>query len=206
MIWTIPIFVPMHCLIGILVYLTKTQYRIRKYVDLCTLKIDNSFITNQWQVTNCFQSRDLVLSCRCVEHFFECEIFCVRDGKTIVQVILSHEYCLFHCYSHEHSPNHRMFFFFFCNIWNSFLSFSHLIIHPIHEWSWCYWPNWWTFETTSMRVPMHNLIVGSRSPFQDITQNLKIRKPSRARDWWLLHHQSKKCFHEESSQLIVFTP
>ena len=32
-----------------------------------------------------------------------------------------------------------MFFSIFCNIWNSFLSFSHLIIHPIHEWSWFYW-------------------------------------------------------------------
>ena len=56
---------------------------------------------------------------------------CVCDGLTIVQVILSHEYCWLHCYSHEHSPNQRMFLSIFCNIWNSFLSFSHLIIHPI---------------------------------------------------------------------------
>ena len=31
-----------------------------------------------------------------------------------------------------------MFFYIFCNIRNSFLSFLHLIIHPIHEWSWFY--------------------------------------------------------------------
>ena len=31
----------------------------------------------------------------------------------------------------------------------------------------------------------------SRLSYQSITQNLKIRKPSRARDWWLLHHQTK---------------
>ena len=78
--------------------LTKTQYRIRKDVDLSALKIDNSFTTNQRQVfpwiifpNNCFQSRDLILlrhqSRRYVEHLFECEICCVRDGLTIVQVI-----------------------------------------------------------------------------------------------------------------------
>ena len=56
------------------------------------------------------------------------------------QVILSHEYCWCHCYSHEHSPNHRMFLSIFCNIhWGSFLSFSHLIIHPVQEWSCFYW-------------------------------------------------------------------
>ena len=31
-----------------------------------------------------------------------------------------------------------MFFSISCNIGNYFLSFSHLIIHPIHEWSWFY--------------------------------------------------------------------
>ena len=108
-------------------HLPKTQHRIRKDVDLRALKIDDSFVTNQWQrfpwmilPTNCFQSWDLILfrhqSRRYVEHF-------------------SCEYCWFHCYSHKHSPNHRMFFF----IWKSFLSFSHLVIHPIHEWSWFYW-------------------------------------------------------------------
>ena len=49
--------------------------------------------------------------------------------------ILFHEYCWIHCYSHNHSPNQRMFFSISCNIGHSFL---HLIIHPIHEWSWFY--------------------------------------------------------------------
>ena len=53
--------------------------------------------------------------------------------------ILTNEYCWFHRYSHKHSPNNRMFFSISCNVWNSFLSFSHLIIHPIHEWSWFHW-------------------------------------------------------------------
>ena len=39
---------------------------------------------------------------------------------------------------HKHSPNHRMFFSISCNIRNYFLSFSHSIIHPIHEWYWFY--------------------------------------------------------------------
>ena len=38
---------------------------------------------------------------------------------------------------------------------------------------------------------MHNLIVGSRSSFQDTVQNLKMRRLLCAEDWWLVHHQSK---------------
>ena len=60
---------------------------------------------------------------RYVEHLFKCEICRVHNGLTIVQVVRSHEYCWFHCYSHEHSPNHRMFFFIFCNICNVFCLF-----------------------------------------------------------------------------------
>ena len=66
--------------LGVLVYLTKTQYRIRKDVDLCALKIDDLFITNQRQILpliifpiNYFHSRDLILFRhqfrRYVEHF-----------------------------------------------------------------------------------------------------------------------------------------
>ena len=47
------------------------------------------------------------------------------------------------------------------------------------------------FWTTSTCLPMHNLMLGSDSSFQDVTQNPNIHKPSRARDWWLLHHQLK---------------
>ena len=68
----------------------------------------------------------------------ECEICRVHNGLTTVQVILSNEYRWFHCYSHKHSPNQRMFFSISCNTGNYFLSFPHLIIHPIHEWSWFY--------------------------------------------------------------------
>ena len=33
--------------------------------------------------------------------------------------------------------------------------------------------------------------LGSSSSFQGVTQNLKIRRPLCARDWWFLHHQPK---------------
>ena len=53
------------------------------------------------------------------------------------------------------------------------------------------------FWTTSTCPPMQYLIVGSRSSFQSRIQNLTIRKPSRARDRWLVHHQQKdEYFHE----------
>ena len=45
--------------------------------------------------------------------------------------------------------------------------------------------NLWTNPTA---VPKQYLMLGSDSPFQDITQNPKIHKPLHARDWWLLHH------------------
>ena len=111
-ITTIPIFVHMNRSVS--ENLPKAQHRIRKDVDLRALKIDNPFVTNQkhkvlpWRIlpTNCFQSRDLILfrhqSCRYVEHLFECEICSVNNGLTSVQVILSHEYRWFHCYSHKH--------------------------------------------------------------------------------------------------------
>ena len=61
--------------------------------------------------------------------------------------------------------------------------------------------------TNSTFLPKQNLIMCSDSPIQSITQNLKIRKPLHARDWWLLHHWTKDtCFHEETSQLIGVTP
>ena len=45
--------------------------------------------------------------------------------------------------------------------------------------------------TTPICLPRQYLIVDSRSSFQGITQNLKIRKLLRARDWRLLDHQPK---------------
>ena len=45
--------------------------------------------------------------------------------------------------------------------------------------------NLWTIPSVA---PKQYLMLGSDSSFQDITQNLKIRKPLHARDWWLLHH------------------
>ena len=55
---------------------------------------------------NCFQSWHLILfrhqSCRNVEDVFRCDICCMHNGLTIVQVILSHECCWFHRYSQKH--------------------------------------------------------------------------------------------------------
>ena len=127
----------------------KTQHRIWKDADLRSLKIDDSFITNEWQIfpwvflpTNRFQTWDLILFChyfrRYVEHLVKCEICSIHNGILIVLEILTHECRWFHCDSHDHSPNHGMFLSVFCNIWIYFLSFSYLIIQPILEWSWFY--------------------------------------------------------------------
>ena len=43
-------------------------------------------------------------------------------------------------------------------------------------------------RTNPTDLPKQYLMLHSDSPFQDITQNLRIHKPSHARDWWLLHH------------------
>ena len=104
----------------VLVYLTKTQYRIWKDVDLCALKTDDLFITNQRQLfpwilspVNIVQTIDLILFGhqfrRNVEHLYHCQIFCILDGMPIVWAILHHEYSWFQCYRHEHFPYHRMF-------------------------------------------------------------------------------------------------
>ena len=59
--------------------------------------------------------------------------------------------------------------------------------------------NLWTKSTYLLK---QNLMLGSDSSFQDITQNLKIRKPSRARDWWLLHHWPKINFSMKNSLIV----
>ena len=139
---------PCYIWLRVLVYLSKTQYRIWKYEDLCALKIDDVFITNQRQILPwrvfpvvCFHSIDLIWLfgyqfLRYVEHLFHCEIFCIFDGMPIVWVILHHEYRWLQCWRHEHSPYHRMFFAIFCCIYRGLvLPFSHLFIHPVQEWS-----------------------------------------------------------------------
>ena len=58
-------------------------------------------------------------------------------------------------------------------------------------------------STNSTCFPKQYSMLGSDSPFQDITQNMKIHKPLHAIDWWLLHHWPKIiCFHEESCPKI----
>ena len=44
------------------------------------------------------------------------------------------------------------------------------------------------FWTNSIFLLKQDLMLGSDSLFQDITQNPKIHKPLHAIDWWLLHH------------------
>ena len=58
-----------------------------------------------------------------VEHLLKCKICDNCNGITNDLEIVSQEYRWFHCYSHEHSPNHGKFFSIFCNIGNSFLPF-----------------------------------------------------------------------------------
>ena len=54
----------------------------------------------------------------------------------------------------------------------------------------------WTLEPTQSFFPSRVWCLGCDSSFQSTIQNLKTRKPSRARDWWLLHHPpiKVKCF------------
>ena len=103
-------------------------------------------------------------------------------------------------------------------------------------WSWtrglCWWAAmWWTlgkystripltlrqlcpkfcivviFWTNSIFLPKQHLMLGSDSPFQDITQKLKIRKPFACERLMTLSWLTKdKCFNEESSQWIGVTP
>ena len=87
-------------------------------------------------------------------------------------------------------------------------------------WSWtlglCWWAaTWWTLGkystlipsalrqscpkfcsvmnlwTNSTVLPKRYLMLGSDSPFQDITQNPETHKHLHARNWWLLHYWPK---------------
>ena len=53
--------------------------------------------------------------------------------------------------------------------------------------------------TNSIFLPKQYLMLGSDSPFQDITQNLKIQKTLHSIDWWLLHHWPKMIVSMENS-------
>ena len=94
---------------------SKAQHRIWEDVDFCALKIDNCFITNQWQLSpwisfpmNFLQIINLILFAHqfyCdVEHSLKSEIRRIHDGRLIVHEILSHECRPIHRRSHEHSP------------------------------------------------------------------------------------------------------
>ena len=111
----------------------KTQYRIWKDVDLRALKIDDSFITNWWKISPWMFSQQSSPNLR--SHLVLPRI---HNGILIVLEILKQECRWFNRYCHKHSTNHRMFFSISCNIENSFLSFPHLIILPIHALSWFY--------------------------------------------------------------------
>ena len=73
-----------------------------------------------------------------------------------------------------------------CNVVNPGKTFHWLTINCVQSSVF-----WWTFEQRQLVFPHRIWMLVSDSPFQDMTQNLKIRKPSRARDWWLLHHWPK---------------
>ena len=104
------------------------------------------------------ESRDLIfvqtLISQICRTFVSMWDLCIRDGMTIVQVILLHEYGWFQCYRHEHSPYHGMFLLVFCNIFHrrSFLSFPHLIIHPTQEWSRFHWDFWFCFIVSNDKL------------------------------------------------------
>ena len=149
MIWTIPIFLPMHRSIGgsrrsyqdTNTESEKTQTYVRWRLMTCSSPIKDKYFHVEFsQSINCFHSIDLILFGhqfgRYVEHLFHCEIFLYSWWNANCLTNSSHEYSWFHYYRHEHSPYHRMFFSVFHHIRRrSFLSVPHLIIHPIQEWS-----------------------------------------------------------------------
>ena len=87
----------------------------------------------------------------------------------IVWVILHHEYRWSQCWRHEHSPYHRMLFAVFCHIrWRSFL-FSHLIIHPVREWSGSQWQFWFCFVVLNDELLRSSLRANNGSPRSPLT-------------------------------------
>ena len=101
------------------------------------------------------------------------------------------------------------------NSWTSWLSCNVLNPGKIFHSNSIGWPSIlskvlysWDVLNHSNLVPMHRLIGGYRVSYQDTIQNLKIRRPLCAEDWWLVHHQSKTntSMNNFPNQLIVFTP
>ena len=142
---------------------------------------------------NCIDSIDLVWLfgyqfLRYVEHLFHCELFsCIFDGMQIVWVILPHEYRCMQCRRHKHSPYHRMFVAVFCCIfWGLVLPLSHLIIHPVQEWSGFSRHFWFCFGVRIHIIVFNNesvrvLCEYNRSPcstFHQFIRFLFLRGPS----------------------------
>ena len=119
MIWTIPIFLHVLRSIG------------------CSRR---SYQNSTQNLKRCCSDNNLAD----VSNISECEIRRVFNELTIVQIIFAHEYCWFHCYSHENLPNHKMFLSIFCNIWNSFLS--------LYIWSWFHWQFWFCFIVSNDKL------------------------------------------------------
>ena len=123
---------------------SKTQHRIWKHEDFCALKIDNGFVTNQWQLFPWMifpiifvHIVDLFLVahqfCWDVEHFFKVRSVEFSMEFLNIHETLSHECRRIHRRSHKHSPNYWMFFSWVCKVRHSFLSFSHLVFYFVHK-------------------------------------------------------------------------
>ena len=83
----------------------KTSTFVRWKLITLSSSIKDKYFHAMILPTNCFLSWEIsfVQTRWYVEHLFKCEICCVHNGLTIVQVILSHEYRWFHCCIHNHS-------------------------------------------------------------------------------------------------------
>ena len=145
--------------------LSEAQHGIWKDVDFCALKIDNGFVTNQWQLfpwmicpKNFVHFVNLFLFAHQffwdVERFLQGEICGILDGILITKEILSHECRRIHRRSHEHSPNYWMLFSRICNVRHSFLSVSHLVFDFVHEILLRHCP-WRNFRNLPLLVSLH---------------------------------------------------
>ena len=105
----------------------------------------------------------------------------------IVWVILHHEYRCLQCRRHKHSPYHRMVVAVFCRIfWGLVLPLSHLIIHPVQEWSGFQRHFWFCFGVRIHLIVFNNVSVrvlcgynrSLRSIFHQFIRFPLLRRPS----------------------------
>ena len=110
---------------------SKAQHRIWEDVDFCELKIDNGFVTNQWQLfsmnffpnescPNCWSLlvRSPILQW-CRTYALKCDLWNSWRNFWIHEKFFTMNVARIHRRRHEHSPNYWMLFCRICNVRHS---------------------------------------------------------------------------------------